>query len=103
MDLKDIELESEDWIDLEIRQPNQWRTTSQTKYNFRDNSSKRSTQRVTQHLPHGMNSPHLSFKCEHTNNHRHSSFRGQLPPTSLRSRPPRHQFSHSKLQPEDPI
>jgi len=49
-----------DWIDLEFRQPNQRQTSSQTKYNFRDNSSKRSTQRDTQHLPHGMNSPHLS-------------------------------------------
>ena len=55
MDLKDIELESVDWIDLEIRQ-----TSSQTKYNFRDNSSERSPQRDTQHLPHGMNSHHLA-------------------------------------------
>jgi hypothetical protein len=37
------------------------------------------------------------------NNHHHSSFRDQPPPTSLRSRPPRHQFSHRKLKPEDLI
>jgi len=59
MGLKDTELESMDWIDLEIRRPNQRQTSSQTKYNFQDNSSKRSPQRDT-HLPHRMLSPHLS-------------------------------------------
>jgi hypothetical protein len=40
MELKDIELESVNWIDLEIRQLNQQQTRSQTKYNFQDTVQK---------------------------------------------------------------
>jgi hypothetical protein len=36
-----------------------------------------------------------------TTNYRHNYSSDQPPPAPLSSRPPRHQFSHRKLQPED--
>jgi len=95
-----------DWIYLEIRQPNQQQASRQTKYNFQNNSSKRSTQRDTQHLSHGLNSPHLSRTRGLSVNTQTTTITAPPGPvtSSLLTQPPTtHQFSHSKLQPKDPI
>jgi len=42
------------------------------------------------------------FVIERTNNHRHSSSKGQLPPASIRSRPPWHRFTNRKTTTRGP-